>query len=590
VKSAPQNLLLVIGIVATVFSALGAAENVANDPMRIGVGARILGMGRAYVGMADDISGIFINPAALSSVTNLQLTTMQGKFINEYDYMNLGAAIPVEMGTFGIGYVGSGISFTIPSNESSTYSNNNRALLFSFGKGYAGLSAGATLKIYAYDITGPGITDGTGAGHDVDLGVTYRPNSVLKLGAVAQNALPASMGGKIIWKNGVEESLPATLKLGCCLNLNKNLQLNIDNDMFITSRNRQSLIHCGLEWTPMDLVGLRAGIDQDIGGKGLSNNLTAGVGLNLEDLRFDYAYHTYDGLSDNDTHYFSLTYGVGQKNKKAVVPPEMKLFETVPSNEATLRTQEVVLSGKALKPGVRKIRIGSATASVEAGSFTLKLRLAPGKNLVTIEAYGEGKKLIGIQTVRILSLITFSDINDSWAKNYIEQLATLGIVSGDSSGAFFPQDNISRVSFLIDLLRVGNIPTAEPVSLPFIDIEPSDEIAPYVQAGYNAEIVVGYPGDKFRARSPVTRAEGISMVVRFSKYVLPDVIDERPYQDVAARHWAIREISIAKQTKILADLMGDFYPQGQMTRAEMAAALARSDCMTKRINQLLTWN
>jgi hypothetical protein len=398
------------------------------------------------------------------------------------------------------------------------------------------------------------------------------------------------MGGKIIWKNGVEESLPATLKLGCCLNLNKNLQLNIDNDMFITSRNRQSLIHCGLEWTPMDLVGLRAGIDQDIGGKGLSNNLTAGVGLNLEDLRFDYAYHTYDGLSDNDTHYFSLTYGVGQKNKKAVVPPEMKLFETVPSNEATLRTQEVVLSGKALKPGVRKIRIGSATASVEAGSFTLKLRLAPGKNLVTIEAYGEGKKLIGIQTVRILSLITFSDINDSWAKNYIEQLATLGIVSGDSSGAFFPQDNISRVSFLIDLLRVGNIPTAEPVSLPFIDIEPSDEIAPYVQAGYNAEIVVGYPGDKFRARSPITRAEGISMVVRFSKYVLPDVIDERPYQDVAARHWAIREISIAKQTKILADLMGDFYPQGQMTRAEMAAALARSDCMTKRINQLLTWN
>ena len=56
------------------------------------------------------------------------------------------------------------------------------------------------------------------------------------------------------------------------------------------------------------------GLDQDLLGtsNGLEtyNNFTAGVGFLLNGYRFDYAYHQYCSVSDNDTHYFSISYGL----------------------------------------------------------------------------------------------------------------------------------------------------------------------------------------------------------------------------------------------------------------------------------------
>jgi len=89
---------LVLFFVLFLFSQSFALIKVANDPTRITVGARALGMGKAFVGISDDISSAFLNPAGLANLERWQMTSMSGKFINEVNYLNLAGAYPLAKG------------------------------------------------------------------------------------------------------------------------------------------------------------------------------------------------------------------------------------------------------------------------------------------------------------------------------------------------------------------------------------------------------------------------------------------------------------------------------------------------------------
>ena len=145
-------MLVILGSVFIFLAAMAGADiESANEPARIGVGARVLGMGRAYVGLADDISSLFMNPAGITSFKHQQFTSMSGKYINEYDYFNVAAAVPLPGISLGIGCVGNGLSFFGPSvtfegqriipstTEGVTYGYYNRAYMFSAAKDFSSL-------------------------------------------------------------------------------------------------------------------------------------------------------------------------------------------------------------------------------------------------------------------------------------------------------------------------------------------------------------------------------------------------------------------------------------------------------------------
>jgi hypothetical protein len=72
-------------------------------------------------------------------------------------------------------------------------------------------------------------------------------------------------------------------------------------------------LHCGAEYTPFSFLAVRAGVDQSASTSGdsagtVSTNITAGLGINFEGFSFDYAYRHDSSLSDNMTHYFSISY------------------------------------------------------------------------------------------------------------------------------------------------------------------------------------------------------------------------------------------------------------------------------------------
>lgn len=399
-----KKICIILAIMLFFSLTVFAQTKVGDDPTKISIGARPFGMGKAYVGLADDINSLFLNPAGLAKIDSFQGMSLSGKFINEVNYLILGAAIPTKQGVFGVGYIGSGFGITTlattfesgrvsTTNESLSYSDYDTILLFSYASElqsffdfpiFADFDFGATLKMYSKELTGTSVTGGTASGYDIDLGLVYKPGGPFSAGIYAKNVLPASMGGKVVWATGVVESLPSTITSGISLKLlGENglrqigmhaLRLNFDFDYHPNRAYVPNLMHVGLEWSPLRFLDLRVGIDQDAiglggGGLGVANNFTAGVGLVYKKFRFDYAYHQFQATPGVDNHYFALTYGLFDREPEPVVETAREL--SVPEEVVVVEEEIIVEEIKPISKPVKKKAVVKAQPKSEPKKGTV---------------------------------------------------------------------------------------------------------------------------------------------------------------------------------------------------------------------------
>ena len=89
----------------SVNSALAAVIGTTNDAMTIGGGARPIGMGRAFTALADDA-----NPAGLAALKGPQAMAMYTNLLGEVYYDEFSGAVPTPYGTFGLGYITTGVT------------------------------------------------------------------------------------------------------------------------------------------------------------------------------------------------------------------------------------------------------------------------------------------------------------------------------------------------------------------------------------------------------------------------------------------------------------------------------------------------
>ena len=614
IKNKISLLIILHCIIFPFFSSSFSDINDADDPSRTALGARVVGIGNAYVGYTDDVLSIFNNPAGLSSVNNLQLTSLSGKFLGEFNYLNIGAASPTKYGGMGIGYVGSGISFTVPlgnvelpdgrivpsTQESVTYDQNNQVLLLSWGNEIpfpiSKFSIGATVKVFSFHLSGPGITNGSASGNEVDLGIKYAPDHPFSAGLLLSDALPVDMGGKITWGNGTVEKFPAVAKLGGSINIlgkkglrmlgDHELNLNLDSELYVKRPSIPLLFHTGVEWSPNELIDIRGGIDQTLITENNSlvaaNNLTAGIGIYFNDFRFDYAFHQYNQVSSNDTHYFSISYGVGKSG-----PAETKAKLLLPKKINIVYDSEVTIYNKISNNNISKILINGVNYPIENKHYTATLKLEYGKNVFPLQGLGSNNNLVTAEEIAYVRLKSFSDIpEDYWAKKDIEYLATLGILKGFSDGTFRPDEKINRLNIMRELVDLYGYASNESEVLPFVDVTPASvEAYPYVLSAYNAGVVKGYPDNTVRPYRFASRIEGLVMTVRAAMIGLSRV-DERPYQDISARHWGIKEVMSAKENDLLSFTLENFYPAETISRAEISSIIARLKIVREKIAEM----
>ena len=322
---AKKYILLVLMIVLVMSNSMASGGRV-SDMSQIGMGARVLGMGKAFVGVADDCNSLFRNPAGLGKVGSLELMSMQASLMGDVNYLVLGGAVPFGAGTIGIGYIGSnvdGISRVAAmavgdrpvAIDSITYSEKEihvgygMDLVPSIGRwiGLEGaLYVGADLKMFIKDAAG--ISDGQGSGAGLDIGLLYAPTDAMNLGLPLKN-----MNSQISWASGATDYVEQLAIAGLKVDMG-GMTLGLDAEM--AGGNKPVLLHSGLEWTILPTLTIRTGVDQSLlppvagssGNGSTKSNMTVGLGLDLGKVTFDYAYHPYYEEEDNTTHFISLSY------------------------------------------------------------------------------------------------------------------------------------------------------------------------------------------------------------------------------------------------------------------------------------------
>ncbi|MFC1568065.1 S-layer homology domain-containing protein [Candidatus Margulisiibacteriota bacterium] len=625
-----------------------AAQFVARDPTHIVPSGRVLGLGKAYVGLADDTAAIFTNPAGMVAAEGWQLSSLQGKLLDEYSFLAFSGLYPTEYGVFGLGFAGTSISgawattiesgsdpddpiYTIDTSQPQM-GNYNNAVVISYANHLKNikyldrlpfaerLSVGANLKLFQVALYGDGIVGGDATGQELDLGVKiFPPQKWLTFGVALQNALPFSMGGKLHYDSGHEESYLAILELGSAVRLlgkkdalrtlgNHELCVLADIDYHPSLPAYPAIMHLGLEWQPMPLVSIRTGIDQTPGADGnggfeIVSDQTYGVGLNFSNFHFDYAYHTLTGAPDVTNHFFSLSYAfqprviVGEPLEVIAPPDKLITFEAA-----------VSVSGKAKDPGIRKLTMNQVAVRLALdGRFQAMADLKIGKNAILLEGRESGDKVIASKKLRSLRLKPFPDVEPGhWVRVPISLLAMQTIITGYPNGLFKPGGNITRAEMCTLLMKTRKLgdklasPEAgakateeatEDVKLAFSDVSAKHWAAPYVARAAELGVVLGYPDGTFKPKNNITRAEGVAMIARFAG--IPKINYTGQFPDVPSRHWAAEIISGAHWEGILVYLENkNFELKRLLTRAETVEMLYRTSYVRDEVlaKDLLNWD
>ena len=647
-----QKLLFIIFAFCLLFFDFAPAladQYEAPDPSVNTPNGRILGLGRAGSALPGDTFDVFLNPAGLGQVENWAISSMSGKYLDEFSYLSFSGYYPTNLGTIGLGFMGSSIGGAFSTKKDPASSDDdpiyiidtsqppinyfNNLMVVSYGTNLSRflkkfgwekqVNLGASLKSFQAALSGDGITKGGATGMELNLGLLYDTNFPwLTLGLNLENILPATMGGKLRYETGHEESYPAAIRLGSVFRvLGKNNSIramgNQDLKVLVDYYMRPRLavpatFHLGLEYCPVPIVAVRFGLDQDVIGNGLgtgvgtTGNLTSGVGFNFGGFRFDYAYNQFSWATNSSANYISLSYSppVPEAQKNA----EQVAFTSPPDKYVTFE-EKLPFTGRVLDTGIASLTLAGKAPKMDLeGNFNYTAELTLGKNRLTAIGKDRSGKPNYKRDFRALRLVVFPDVKaDYWVARPISYLTMLNIISGYPDGSFKPEGNISRAEMCSLLMKTKgpgagtqsmealateppNQPTTQPPSSSFKDVSAKHWAAQYIAQASALDVVKGYPGKWFKPNGKITRAEGLAMIVRFAGVTQESY--EYEFPDVTYTHWSARIIAGAAKAEMLGFLDGKrFEPNQKLTRAEAVEMLYRSPYVKNILaKDLLDWD
>lgn len=272
-------------------AALGWSEETASF-LKVGIGARALGMGGAHTAVADDVNAVGWNPAGLAGLTQRQLGVTHAELIGGARYENIGFAQPSRHGTFGAS--GSHLSYGSlegrdgQGRATGGFTAADSAVALSYARSAAGLQLGGSLKLIQSRIAAA-----SGEAVAVDLGArrqlaAFGPG-VPMLGLAVQNA------GSGMRLGDQTAQLPLTLAAGAGYRLPFGLLIAADFKHRPHSREKNEL-SVGTEYALLAGFAVRGGYvtnrSAETGAAGTTSPLAgvaAGFGVRLYGYNLDYS-------------------------------------------------------------------------------------------------------------------------------------------------------------------------------------------------------------------------------------------------------------------------------------------------------------
>jgi hypothetical protein len=305
--------------------------------LKIGAGARSLGMGGAAVAMAGDVYSIYWNPGSLSRITNTgEATFTHAAWLADVNYDFAAGALAVE----GVGVLGLSItSLRVPQDIVRTEDNPEGdgrvwdATDFSMGLTFSRsltdrFSIGITAKYVRQTLWNE-----SASGMAVDVGTIYTtPFNGLKIGAsisnfgskmrldgpdLSFNSVPGGQAGQgpqnVVSQYTTDSyDMPLTFRIGLAMDVIKTDALRATAAVDATHPNDNTeYINSGLELAYDEMVFGRIGY-KSLFMQDTEQSLTWGVGVNFNlsstsSIKVDYAFADYNRLKN--VQYLTVSVG-----------------------------------------------------------------------------------------------------------------------------------------------------------------------------------------------------------------------------------------------------------------------------------------
>lgn len=314
------GLWLALLAAAALIPSQGRATPYAGEFLRIGVGGRALGMGSAFVGLADDGTAAYWNPAGLATLSRREVTLMHAEqfgSIVQYDFLSYVALIqspgrPAQ--ALGISLIRSGVNdipdtrglqfidvngngkfdypedrLLVDENRIVFDSDNDVAVVLSYARAVSrGFTLGGNFK-YIRQWLGDSLRSN---GFGIDLGALYVGPHGFSAGARLADATTT----RILWNTGAGEFIAPSLRVGAAKTQSfrgrrhlitgaLDIQVGFSDERLSSQAHLGSVtfeFHPGVEYWLDRRLALRVGLE--------ARNFTAGAGFRYRRFGLDYAY------------------------------------------------------------------------------------------------------------------------------------------------------------------------------------------------------------------------------------------------------------------------------------------------------------
>ena len=174
--------------------------------------------------------------------------------------------------------------------------------------------------------------------------------------------------------------------------------------------------------------------------------------------------------------------------------------------------------------------------------------------------------------------VSYSDVSESdWYFNDVKLLSEKAIVSGDGTGNFMPNNNITREQFLKMLMLACEIDTTESENT-FGDVIDDAWYKPYVLKAKNIGIVNGISETEFGIGSNITRQDMAVMIARTIEKlgIETNAIESDKFVDEnKVADYAKESVEFMKSIGLIEGYNNEFRPLDNLTRAETATIIAK---------------
>lgn len=170
----------------------------------------------------------------------------------------------------------------------------------------------------------------------------------------------------------------------------------------------------------------------------------------------------------------------------------------------------------------------------------------------------------------------YKDIDNSWAKEYIQRLTSMGIVKGVDENSFNPTGYVTRaeiakiISLALDLNdKDSSIQFKDSTTIPHWAVN-------YINTIVASKIMIGYSDNEFKANKHITRAELAVILNRILKYKKSNSYSTLFTDDNKITDWSRDSIYEMKALGIMSGYEDNsFRPNFSVTRAEACKVIVK---------------